>query len=73
MNIELHEYKNELIELKHEYINKLNRIEEQIKVVQSQIYKQCAIKNKGHKWIREREEGMYGETFFYCEYCRCGE
>ena len=32
MNIELHEHKNELIELKHEYINKLNRIEEQIKV-----------------------------------------
>ena len=73
MNLELHEQKNELIELKYDYINKIKKIEEQIQNIQNQIYKDCAIKNNGHKWIRERESGPYGETFFYCEYCRCGE
>ena len=54
------------------YIEKVKNIEQQIENIQTQIYKLCNIKNNGHKWIREREEGPYGETFFYCEYCDCG-
>jgi hypothetical protein len=73
MEEDLLQQKNELIELKYEYIDKVKKIEEQIEFVQAQIYKQCVIKHNGHKWIRERDEGPYGETFFYCEYCRCGE
>jgi len=73
MDINLDEKRKKLIELKHEYNEKIKSIEQQIESIESQIYNQCAIKNNGHKWIRERDEGPYAETFFYCEYCRCGE
>ena len=72
MEEDLLQQKDELIELKYEYKEKVRSIEQQIEHIQAQIYKQCVVKNNGHKWIREREEGPYGETFFYCEYCDCG-
>ncbi len=72
MDKDLYQQKDELIELKYKYIAKVKNIEQQIENIQTQIYKLCIIKNNGHKWIREREEGPYGETFFYCEYCDCG-
>tara|TARA_B100000424_G_C22716918_1_gene389727 strand:+ start:455 stop:676 length:222 start_codon:yes stop_codon:yes gene_type:complete len=72
MEEDLLQQKDELIELKYEYAEKIRSIEQQIENIQRQIYKQCVVKNNGHKWIREREDGPYGETFFYCEYCHCG-
>lgn len=72
MEEDLLQQKDELIELKYKYKEKVRSIEQQIENIQMQIYKQCVVKNNGHKWIREREEGPYGETFFYCEYCDCG-
>lgn len=32
------------------------------------IYDLCE-KNTGHKIISERDEGLYGSIFRYCEYC----
>lgn len=72
MDKDLYQQKDELIELKYKYIEKIKSIEQQVEYIQTQIYKQCVVKNNGHKWIREREEGPYGETFIYCEYCDCG-
>lgn len=73
MENNLLEKKEKLLQLKYEYKEKIKSIEEEINIVQNQIYEECIIKNKGHKWIREREDGPYGETFFYCEYCYCGK
>lgn len=73
MDEDLLKQKDELIELKYFYLNEINEIEAKIKNIQNQIYENCIIKNNGHKWIREREEGPYGETFFYCKYCDCGK
>lgn len=73
MDKDLVQQKDELIELKYEYMNKIKNIERQVEHIQSEIYKQCIIKNNGHKWIQECEGGHYGVTFYYCEYCRCGE
>lgn len=73
MTNNLIEKKERLIQLKYEYKEQLQSIEKELDIVQNQIYEQCAIKNNGHKWIREREAGIYGETFFYCKYCGCGE
>tara|TARA_Y100000992_G_C21250945_1_gene485832 strand:- start:498 stop:719 length:222 start_codon:yes stop_codon:yes gene_type:complete len=73
MDEDLLKQKDELIELKYFYLNEINEIEAKIKNIQNKIYENCIIKNNGHKWIREREEGPYGETFFYCKYCDCGK
>ena len=32
--------------------------------------KKCIEKNGEHEWISEREEGLYGERFTFCKYCR---
>ena len=69
---DLLQQKSELINKKYEYINKVTLIEKEIKRVQEMIYENCKAVNNGHEWIREREEGPYGETFFYCKYCDCG-
>ena len=73
MEEDLIEQKDKLIKVKYEYIKILKNVEEEIESIQTEIYNQCAIKNNGHKWIREKEEGPYGVSFFYCKYCHCGK
>jgi hypothetical protein len=68
----MNELENEIIDLynlKDDYKNKIVLIENKIKNLQNQIYKNCEIKNNGHKWISEKETGPYGMTFHYCELC----
>ena len=60
---------SELYNLKNYYQNKVKSIQTKIDDLQNQIYKNCVKKNNGHKWIREKEMGPYGETFYYCELC----
>ena len=45
-----------------------SQVESKINNVQQKIYDHCK-KTTGHKIIREREEGPYGETFYYCQLC----
>jgi len=59
----------ELYKLKYSYQKKIESIQEKIDEIQNQIYKDCELKNNGHKWISEKEIGPYGVTFHYCELC----
>ena len=60
--------KENLLFLKDELSEKIHNVENKINIVQQKIYNYCK-KTSGHKIIREREEGPYGETFYYCELC----
>ena len=61
----------ELYNLKKIYNEKIKNIEYEIDDLINQKYINCEIKNNGHKWITEREEGPYGERFTYCKLCNC--
>ena len=60
--------KEKLVFLKYELSAYLKNVESKINITQQKIYDHCK-KNTGHKIIREREEGPYGETFYYCQLC----
>ena len=60
--------KEKLLFLKYELSEYINNVENKINITQQKIYDYCK-KNTGHKIIREREEGPYGETFYYCQLC----
>ena len=60
--------KEKLLFLKYELSAYLKNVESKINNVQQKIYGHCK-KTTGHKIIREREEGPYGETFYYCQLC----
>ena len=69
MDINLEEYKKYLMDKKYEYQIKLNELEVILKNTNNLIIKKCKINNKGHEWITERESGMYGEKFTFCNKC----
>jgi hypothetical protein len=56
--------KNELVKEKYDLLKKLKIIEKRIKELDITIINNCE-----HEWIREREEGIYGETFTKCIKC----
>jgi phage host-nuclease inhibitor protein Gam len=56
---------NELIKIKHNYLNKLKNIENEIEEITKNIVDECE-----HEWIREREPGPYGELLTICSKCR---
>ena len=60
--------KEKLLFLKYELSAYLKNVESKINITQQKIYDHCK-KTTGHKIIREREEGPYGETFYYCQLC----
>ena len=68
-SIELEDEIKFLYKIKDDYKNMMTLIEDKIKKLQNQIYKNCEIKNNGHKWVSEKEIGPYGMTFHYCELC----
>lgn len=59
--------KKEFLEIKYQYTDKLKEINQIINNINTTIYNECG--KNGHKFIMEREYGMYGETFYTCEYC----
>jgi hypothetical protein len=61
----------ELIREKHEYIQKIDNLQHTIRLLEEKKSLFCH-STGGHKWVTERESGMYGETFTYCEKCKKG-
>tara|TARA_X000000950_G_scaffold265505_1_gene339858 strand:+ start:460 stop:714 length:255 start_codon:yes stop_codon:yes gene_type:complete len=61
---------NQLLAEKEKYIQYIRTIDKKIQDNKYKIVEQCKIKNNGHKWISEREEGPYGERFTFCERCK---
>ena len=59
----------ELIKEKHEYIQKIDNLQHSIRLLEEKKSIFCYSMG-GHKWITEREGGLYGETFTYCEKCK---
>jgi hypothetical protein len=63
---EKNELRNEIIELEHNIldlklkIDKINRI----------IMRECIEKHGGHDYQRERDDGLYGESYFVCKICK---
>jgi RNA polymerase-binding transcription factor DksA len=65
---QLEQEKKKLLFLKTNISKYLNDVNSKIENVQQNIYTHCK-KTTGHKIIREREQGPYGEMFSYCELC----
>ena len=59
----------ELIKEKREYIQKIDYLQHSIRVLEEKKAFFCYSMG-GHKWVTEREDGIYGETFTYCEICK---
>lgn len=59
----------ELIKEKREYIQKIDYLQHSIRVLEEKKTFFCYSMG-GHKWVTEREDGIYGETFTYCEICK---
>ena len=59
----------ELIKEKREYIQKIDNLQHSIRVLEEKKSFFCHGMG-GHKWVTEREDGIYGESFTYCEICK---
>ena len=59
----------ELIHEKHEYLQKIETLQHSIRLLEEKKSFFC-YSTGGHKWVTEREGGLYGETFTYCEKCK---
>ena len=66
--MDLFEQNKKLVNLKHQYLKKIELINFQIEENNKIIVERC--NNKGHEWITEREPGMYGENFTFCNNCK---
>jgi len=67
---DLNKFKNFLYKKESEFAWKIKQIKNLVKETNLNIAKRCEEKNKGHKWIREREDCMYGSSFTICQHCR---
>lgn len=56
---------NDLYDKKYKLLDELKEIEEKINVLEKQRISKC-----NHKWVTEKEVGIYGDKFTYCEICR---
>tara|TARA_B100001142_G_C14040036_1_gene541706 strand:- start:445 stop:723 length:279 start_codon:yes stop_codon:yes gene_type:complete len=66
------QYENQiknLIREKHEYMQKIDNLQHSIRLLEEKKSFFCHSMG-GHKWITEREGGLYGETYSYCEKCK---
>jgi len=52
---------------KNNYLKKIKSINELIKSIENHKYQLC--EKKGHQWIMEYEDGIYGERFVVCKNC----
>ena len=64
----LKQKKIDLYTKKKELQDELQTIERELNKTTNHIVSYC-LKTTGHKLISERESGIYGETFTYCELC----
>ena len=56
--------RKKLIDEKYELYSRLRYVENKIKELDDIIIKDCK-----HEFIRIKENGIYGETFYKCKYC----
>ncbi len=59
----------ELHKIKMIYIQRLSNIRDEINNIEKEITSNCLHFFKQHDFIEEREEGIYGETFYICSRC----
>jgi len=59
----------ELIKEKREYIQKIDNLQHTIRMLEEKKTFFCHSMG-GHTWVTEREGGIYGESFTYCEICK---
>lgn len=57
--------RNEYIQQKYDYLQKIQFCEEEIEKLNKLIVNNC-----DHEWITERESGQYGERWTFCKKCR---
>ena len=67
---DLDNFKNFLYKKESEYSKKIAQVKMLVKETNRNIAKRCEEKHNNHKWIRERENCMYGSTFTICANCR---
>lgn len=67
---DLDKFKKYLYQKESEFNFQIRLIRNLVKETNINIAKRCEEKHQGHKWIREREDCMYGSTFTICKYCR---
>lgn len=60
---------NNLINEKREYMKKIDFLQHSINELREKKQFFC-YSTGGHKWVTEREGGIYGELFTYCEKCK---
>ena len=68
-SLNLHQYKEFLNRKEINLKKELNNIRNLKKETNILIAKKCEEENNGHKWIREKEDCMYGSSFTYCKKC----
>lgn len=66
----LNNEKQQLIKDKTNYLTMVKNIEKEIENKEREISRICKSVNNGHKWITERESGLYGENFTFCQQCK---
>lgn len=70
IEIELEEKKTLLSKKIRSCEEEINEMKDAINKINIAISKRCEEKNNGHIWIRERDEGPYGESYTFCKICR---
>lgn len=70
LNLDLDKLKSTLYQQKKYHENQISIINSKLIETNLLISKKCKKINGSHKWITEREEGIYGEKFRYCKNCR---
>lgn len=66
------QYERQLEELrkeKQDYVQKIDLLQHSIRVLEEKKSEFC-YSTGGHTWVHDREYGLYGETFTYCEMCK---
>jgi viroplasmin and RNaseH domain-containing protein len=68
---DLDKFQKYLYQKESEFNFQIKLIKNLFKEININIAKRCEEKHQGHKWIREKEDCMYGSTFTICQHCRC--
>ena len=64
--MEKNKLRDEIMELE----NKIIKVKQKIDKINTTITRECIEKNGEHDYQREREEGLYGESYFVCKNCQ---
>ena len=65
------EKQEELYEKRYKYLDLIKDLEKEIDTYKYKIHKNCIDCFGSHEWVRECEDGIYGEIFYVCKRCEC--